>query len=266
MDKNIRFSILFIVLTLLITWVYIFIIFSNPKTVGLFHFCMFFPAIIGITINSIRYQSIKKVFHPITVKINAKSLLFSFFYPIIFLGIIALLVKVTNLAEFDRTQLYRLFDFRSIIFIPIGLLLMFGEEYGWRGFLLKELTESIGNVWGSFVVGVVWATWHSPIIYGLALHNNMENPILLTLLQFVAVLVISYPFSYSYLLSKNVLPPMILHFTWNYYNPIVLGNIYQNVPGIMKGNISYINGEGLAGIMLGLIFMIWFNLKYSTKY
>ena len=66
------------------------------------------------------------------------------------------------------------------------------------------------------------------------------------------------PFAYSYFLTENIIPPMLFHFMWNFYNPIVLGDIYQNQPGIMTGNMIYINGEGLAGIILGSIFLIWF--------
>ena len=34
---------------------------------------------------------------------------------------------------------------------------MFGEEYGWRGFLLQELAEAKGKISGVIVVGVVYS-------------------------------------------------------------------------------------------------------------
>jgi len=58
---------------------------------------------------------------------------------------------------------------------------------------------------------------------------------------------------------------MLFHFVWNFYNPIVLGNIYQNQPGILEGNMVFINGEGLAGIILGLFFIIWYINKFKRK-
>lgn len=58
-----------------------------------------------------------------------------------------------------------------VLFIPItviglplsGLAVVFGEEYGWRGFLLSELIK-IGKLRGILLVGFVWGIWHFPII------------------------------------------------------------------------------------------------------
>jgi len=58
---------------------------------------------------------------------------------------------------------------------------------------------------------------------------------------------------------------MLLHYVWNLYNPVVLGNIYQNESGIISGNLMLINGEALAGIALGLPFMVWFFYRYRSK-
>lgn len=45
----------------------------------------------------------------------------------------------------------------------VNAVFAFGEEFGWRGYLLWELAP-----WGfwraSFAIGVVWGLWHAPII------------------------------------------------------------------------------------------------------
>lgn len=57
-----------------------------------------------------------------------------------------------------------LFPAVTVIGIPLsGLAGVFGEEYGWRGFLLSEGSK-LGNLPGSILVGLVWALWHFPII------------------------------------------------------------------------------------------------------
>lgn len=54
--------------------------------------------------------------------------------------------------------------FQSVLFAPIlALVLAFGEEYGWRGYLQSELIK-LGRVRGVLLVGVIWAVWHWPII------------------------------------------------------------------------------------------------------
>ncbi len=48
--------------------------------------------------------------------------------------------------------------------IPLsGLALVFGEEYGWRGFLQDELSP-LGKRRTALIVGLFWGLWHFPII------------------------------------------------------------------------------------------------------
>ena len=65
-----------------------------------------------------------------------------------------------------------------------------------------------------------------------------------------------------FFLSGSIIPPMILHYVWNWFNPLVLGNIYRNTPEIANGNILLINGEGLLGAILGTCFVALYTGKY----
>jgi membrane protease YdiL (CAAX protease family) len=48
--------------------------------------------------------------------------------------------------------------------IPLsGLAVVFGEEYGWRGFLQDELVK-LGKRRGVLMVGLIWGVWHFPVI------------------------------------------------------------------------------------------------------
>ena len=258
-------AVIFSVTVLIVTWCYAWFIFSKPETVQYYVFSMFIPATVALIINSLRYRSVKQVFRPVTHPLNFRSILFSFFYPVVFIGFVALCVYLLGIAEFNPEKLSNLTHYPSLEVVLIGSLLMFGEEYGWRGFLLKEIAEVKGKIFAAMAVGVVWALWHCPMVYGLANITQMENPLLLTIIQMGAVFVFSVPFAYSFFISGNILPPMLFHFVWNYYNPIVLGNIYQNQPGILEGSMVLINGEGLAGIILGIIFIVWYIHHYKKR-
>ena len=47
--------------------------------------------------------------------------------------------------------------------IPINMIFTFGEEFGWRGYLLPHLS-ALGGISASIITGVVWGLWHAPII------------------------------------------------------------------------------------------------------
>jgi membrane protease YdiL (CAAX protease family) len=50
----------------------------------------------------------------------------------------------------------------------VGALVTFGEEFGWRGYLLPRLMP-LGQHWAILLSGVVWACWHLPLnlLYGV---------------------------------------------------------------------------------------------------
>jgi len=52
----------------------------------------------------------------------------------------------------------------SIVGTPLGsLALLFGEEYGWRGYLQDALAP-VGRRSSALMIGLVWGIWHIPII------------------------------------------------------------------------------------------------------
>jgi membrane protease YdiL (CAAX protease family) len=58
-------------------------------------------------------------------------------------------------------------------FVAAAVVFPFGEEIGWRGFALPRLTERMGPLAASAVIGVLWTFWHVPM---LALQD--VNPLL----------------------------------------------------------------------------------------
>jgi hypothetical protein len=48
----------------------------------------------------------------------------------------------------------------------------------------------------------------------------------------------------------SIIPPTMMHFIGNRINPLLLGSIYTNTPGCMKGEQWKINGEGLMGCLV----------------
>jgi membrane protease YdiL (CAAX protease family) len=66
--------------------------------------------------------------------------------------------------------------------VPIGTLLAFGEEFGWRGYLLPKLLP-LGEVKAAVIVGLIWGPWHLPVL--IAGLNYPGQPIIAVLAVFL---------------------------------------------------------------------------------
>lgn len=264
------FTKIYIISVLLVTWLVTIILFMNSKTaLGLFSLIMFIPGSLALVFNWIEYKNKRKLYECFTKKVNLKSMMFAIFYPILFLVFCALIAQITGMARLNLNN-EKMSLIKSIIIIAITLIInvmtgTLGEEYGWRGYLLPRLTESVGKTKATIIVGIVWAMFHVPAVFLLAKITGIGNPFLLCLIQAFVVFVTSFSFSYCYYLSGNIIPVLFLHSIWNIANTRILGNIYTNKTGIMDGNLVLINGEGFLGLVVGTILIYWFVRKFKKS-
>ena len=47
----------------------------------------------------------------------------------------------------------------------------FGEEFGWRAYLLPRLTKSLGSRKGLLLHGVIWWFWHLPVVVKIGMNT-----------------------------------------------------------------------------------------------
>ena len=71
--------------------------------------------------------------------------------------------SISSTAEFLKTLL-SLVPLAIIVNPIMGIVQCFGEELGWRGYLLPKLGEKLSPLSSSMVTGVIWGLWHAPII------------------------------------------------------------------------------------------------------
>jgi membrane protease YdiL (CAAX protease family) len=130
----------------------------------------------------------------------------------------------------------------------LGLLITFGEEYGWRGYLQPALTK-MGRVRGVALLGVIWGIWHWPVIW--MGYNFPGHPYLGSLLMVLFSLGLSFLLGYAVLKAKGVWIAAFLHALVNQSSSYFMGLIYTPT------DTAYSFGIGIPGVIfLGLLVLL----------
>ncbi len=123
--------------------------------------------------------------------------------------------------------------------ITVNAVAGFGEELGWRGFLLKQ-TGVVGFWRSSVIIGVIWGVWHAPII--LQGYNYPEHPVPGVAMMTIFTLLLSPIFSYVRIKARSVIAAAIMHGALN-------GTFGISIMVIQGGNDLTVGGTGLAGFI-----------------
>lgn len=141
------------------------------------------------------------------------------------------------------------FFFISVIGMPLsGLAVLFGEEYGWRGFLHDELV-TLGPRTGVFLVGLVWGIWHFPIILsGTHTYPATALGLFLSVLFFILVGIV---FGYARLKTNSIWVVTFMHGVLNSIYPFILTYLYRPSDKVFSF------GLGIYGLVCLLIIVLW---------
>jgi len=147
----------------------------------------------------------------------------------------------------------------TILITPIYILLGFGEEFGWRAYLLQKLMP-LGARKAVLLLGVIWAVWHWPFFlmgynYGF---NYWGAPVLGALLYLVVVFFFSVFTAWVTLRSGSVWPAALGHMAINNSSSLMLF--------VIQGDPDYLLGPYPLGIIgsLGyavLAMLVFFNSR-----
>jgi membrane protease YdiL (CAAX protease family) len=138
----------------------------------------------------------------------------------------------------------------SVVRLVIQTLLLattfsLAEEIGIRGYLLPKLLP-LGRKRALLLSGLVWATWHMPLIYLTAL-LPIGKPVIGVPLFYAAVVAGSFFYGYLRLASGSLWPSSIAHATHNTAWGIMVGFTATSSPLLVNG---YLLGD------FGIVIMV----------
>lgn len=139
----------------------------------------------------------------------------------------------------------------------INALFAFGEEYGWRNYMVAAL-KGVSFWKSALLIGVVWGIWHLPLI--LLGHNYPTHPVAGVPMMCVFCILVGIIELYFVLKTKSVFVAAIIHGTINAIAAIT----FLFVQG---GNDLTVGTTGLGGFIAAAIVIagIWLYDRSHDK-
>jgi membrane protease YdiL (CAAX protease family) len=141
-----------------------------------------------------------------------KFYVIAYLVPFFFILALIMFNNITGIGRFEWTGSTPLFTSILITAGKVFLLLpvSFGEEYGWRGYLLPRLLP-LGEIKGTVILGLIWACWHLPPL------TLAHDSLWLSIPVFLAgAILVTFPFTWLYRASgASVLVVSLFHSSYD---------------------------------------------------
>jgi len=191
----------YILLVLGISWVFGFtgtliFDFSNPIPYAVITFVFaFIPAILALILNKKEGGTWKdlKFFKP-----TVTGAFWAFLIPILYFGIIIstqIFFGIRTIPDLSIIGSPLKIILVLVLGYPVTIVLILGEEIGWRGYLQEKIIHSFGPFKGIVLLGLVWGIWHMPIAlqgYNFPNHPYIEAFVTYPLVGVALSLIIAY--------------------------------------------------------------------------
>ena len=133
-----------------------------------------------------------------------------------------------------------------------------GEEIGWRGFLLPQMTKIWSFKKAVIVSGLIWAVWHMPIIFA-GLYNS-GTPIWYGLPMFtIDILAFTIIISILRMESKSIWPAIFIHAFHNNFDQVIFGPMT-----IGSAKVYYVGETGIITIV-AIILSAVLTVRYFRR-
>ena len=222
--KDRRAVLFFLALTFGFTWsLNLFLFMSGGLNISVLQLQMLIPAICAMaTITLVTGERIRNF----GIRLGRiKYYAWAFLIPIAVNGSAYILTHILGLAKLDPSmpglaplladvtipmeQLIPIILAQALFLGPLtGLPFTFGEEFGWRAFLLSKLLP-LGRERAIILHGVIWGVWHAPVI--AMGHNYPGYPLIGSILMVVSTIFLGTFLGWIYFASNSIVAPSLAH-------------------------------------------------------
>jgi membrane protease YdiL (CAAX protease family) len=132
----------------------------------------------------------------------------------------------------------------------VGWINHLGEEFAWRGYLFRKVSQARKSfLAGVLISGIVWWAWHFPMFWLSPVLKPLKpgQTAVIAVSSVFALLGTTAVFSWLYVRSGSIWAPTIAHLSWNLFRGALTGRLADGAPGLFKGQLWIINGEGMIG-------------------
>jgi uncharacterized protein len=178
--------------------------------------------------------------------------------PAVFVTAVVLIVQALGLGEFRWSET-GWFAYLMLLLIALPVTLFtFGEEYGWRGYLLPRLLP-LGEIRASVLLGVIWGVWHLPLL--LAGLNYPGVNVWLAILVFTFVTVaLSFTYTWFYIASSgSVLVAAVFHASTNQFSDTFW------VPSLLSGATPFAPSLVGSVLIMALVVVVYKLFRRSVR-
>ena len=197
--QDLKRALIYIVITFLLTWAYCLLIvypiangealtgvpaLATQLTVAAAMFC---PAIGVLLTRLVTKEGFQNVWLRPHIKGNVKHYLLAWFGPgiLTFAGMAVYFLIFPNNLDLSFSHFTATLEATGApletLPMPIGLLMLiqciqaifmapalnfvtcFGEEWGWRGYLLPKISKHFSTIPTLLITGIIWGLWHAPL-------------------------------------------------------------------------------------------------------
>lgn len=140
--------------------------------------------------------------------------------------------------------------------ITINAFAAFGEETGWRGFMVREYKNL--KFWNAALrIGIIWGIWHSPLI--LMGHNYPEHNLIGVGMMTAWCVLLSPLFLYVRIKTHSTIAASIMHGTLNASAGIPL----MYVAGGNDLTVGFTGFPGFVALSLAIVLIILYDTILS---